>query len=81
MSAEAPPSIAQAIVLSERVTDKLAVTLWWLKGTLDTFVTVDDNSVEPPAHHLVEVPEGINPNRVFRAPFAYMEYRSGNGTA
>lgn len=69
---EPMPELAEAVILSTRFGNKLDVTLWWVRGTLDTFVTLDDYRTEPPTHHFLEVPADTNPNRVFYHPFVFI---------
>lgn len=58
--------------LDQRQADKLTVTLWWVKGTMDTFVTVLDTRTTPPEEFHIDVPKGVLPHAVFQHPFAYM---------
>jgi hypothetical protein len=59
--------------LDSRKADKLTVTLWWVKGTMETFVTVLDTRSHPPVEHHIEVPEGTQPHDVYKHPFAYLQ--------
>lgn len=59
--------------LASRHSDKLTVTLWWVKGTIDTFVEVVDAKTEPPTLERIPVPIGSSPNDVFNHPYAYAQ--------
>lgn len=59
--------------LDSRKNDRLTVTLWWVKGTMDTFVTVLDMNQTPPVEHHIEVPEGVLPHEVYAHPMVYLE--------
>lgn len=59
--------------LDQRKSDRLTVTLWWVKGTMDTFVTVLDTNSTPPVEHHIEVPDGTMPHDVYEHPFAYLD--------
>lgn len=56
--------------LSQRQVDGLTVTLWWVKNTMNTFVTVTD--LENEVELTVETPDGVLPHHVYQHPFAYM---------
>lgn len=58
--------------LSRRKNDGLTVTLWWVKHTMDTFVTVLDTNQEPPVEHTIDVPKGVLPHTVYKHPMAYL---------
>lgn len=58
--------------LDSRKANKLTVTLWWVKGTMDTFVTVLDTEPDPPVEHVIDVPKGILPHAVYKHPMAYL---------
>jgi len=78
--------------LSRRLTQHgYEITLWWVRGTIHTFVTIDDcrelESGQREPRQIVVTPEGESPNQVFKHPFAYigqqalsMEPRDGRGT-
>lgn len=57
--------------LAQRRSDGQLVTLWWVKGTLDTYVEVVDLDKQPPAVTEVPVVPPATPNDVFLHPFAY----------
>lgn len=59
--------------LDSRSADRLTVTLWWVKGTMETFVTVLDTNPTPPVEHHIDVPEGVLPHAVYQHPFAFLE--------
>lgn len=61
----------EAIELDQRQANALTVTLWWVRDTLDTYVTVLDRNEGQTA--FIPVPEGVAPNQVFTHPFAYQE--------
>lgn len=69
---EAPQEFAEVAELTSRITDKLLVTLWWVRGTMDTYVTITD--YDNHTEEVVEVPKGTLPHEVFRHPFAYLPY-------
>lgn len=58
--------------LDQRKNDRLTVTLWWVKGTMDTFVTVLDTNTTPPIEHHIDVPEGVLPHEVYQHPMRYV---------
>lgn len=58
--------------LDSRRNDGLTVTLWWVKNTLDTFVTVLDINQEPPVEHHIDVPKGVMPHSVYQHPMRYL---------
>lgn len=55
--------------MSDRVVDQMTCILWWVKNTMHTYVTIDDERTGQ--HFRVETPEGENPNNVFYHPFSY----------
>lgn len=58
--------------LSDRNGDGLQVILWWVRGTLETYVTVQDYKGEAsPTTLFVPVPEGTSANDVFYHPFGF----------
>ena len=63
--------LSEVVKLSDRFNDRLEVSLWWVRGTIDTYVEVTDYRTEPPSNTIVPVPEGTSPNDVFNHPFAY----------
>lgn len=62
--------------LAIRKNDGLTVTLWWVKNTLATYVTVLDTKVEPPVEHMIDVVPPAKPNDVFEHPFRYLPVES-----
>jgi len=56
--------------LDQRRTDKYTVTLWWVKGTIDTFVTVTDYDAQEET--VIDIPQDKMPHEVYNHPFAYM---------
>ncbi|HYG84577.1 MAG TPA: hypothetical protein VD907_06925 [Verrucomicrobiae bacterium] len=58
--------------LDSRQNDGLTVTLWWVKNTMDTFVTVLDTKTQPPVEHHIDVPKGVLPHAVYYHPMAYL---------
>lgn len=64
--------------LARRHNDKLTVTLWWIQGTMDTYVSVEDDKSVPPQVHRIDVVPPATPNDVFNHPFSYMELPDGN---
>lgn len=65
-------TLAEVKELDSRKADRLTVTLWWVQGTMETFVTVLDTNPTPPVEHHIEVPEGVLPHAVFQHPFSYL---------
>jgi hypothetical protein len=63
---------APTIDLSERKSDAMVVILWWVKDTLETYVTVDDTA-KTGNYHVIPTPPGVSANDVFYHPFAYPE--------
>lgn len=63
------PGIEEVEELAKTFRNGVEVTLWYVKGTLTSFVTVDtgDEIIRHP------VPEGENPMNVFRRPGQYHE--------
>lgn len=63
------PGIEEAVELDRRHTNGVDVMLYYVRGTLDSYVTVDDgkNLITHP------VPEGVNPMDVFARPGKYHE--------
>jgi hypothetical protein len=59
--------------LDSRRNNGLTVTLWWVKNTLQTFVTVLDTNTTPPVEHHIDVPEGVLPHQVYQHPMAYIQ--------
>jgi hypothetical protein len=59
--------------LDSRKNDGLTVTLWWVKNTMQTFVTVLDTKPNPPIEHHIDVPEGVSPYDIFNHPMPFME--------
>lgn len=59
------------IDLSDRKSDGMTVILWWVKGTLETYVTVDDAREGVFTVH--PTPEGASANDVFYHPNGYPE--------
>lgn len=58
--------------LDSRQVDQLTITLWWVKGTMDTFVTVLDTEPDPPVEHTIEVPPGTLPHEVYIHATSYL---------
>jgi len=58
--------------LDSRRNNGLTVTLWWVKNTLETFVTVLDTTQTPPVEHHIDVPEGVAAHQVYQHPMAYL---------
>lgn len=58
--------------LDQRRNNGLTVTLWWVKNTMQTFVTVLDTNPTPPVEHHIEVPEGVLAHEVYQHPMAYL---------
>jgi hypothetical protein len=71
-----PKSFGMVRELSQRHNDKLEITLYWVSGTLDTYVELIDNKVNPPLKEIIEVPEGVSPDDVFHHPFYYSSGKS-----
>lgn len=61
--------ISTAVELDSRRSEKLTITLWWVRGTIDTYVTIAD--LELGSLDVVGVPAGVGPNQVYNHPFAY----------
>lgn len=74
MSIEAPNFEPQEPIpvyeLDRRQGDGLTVILWWLEGTMSTFVEVED--LKDDQHFIVETPEGAKAADVFHHPYAYL---------
>lgn len=60
--------------LDSRRANGLTVTLWWVKNTMETFVTVLDTNTTPPIEHHIDTPPDASPNDVFTHPFAYFDH-------
>lgn len=58
--------------LAHRKADAHLITLWWVRGTLDTYVEVIDTEQQPPVVYELPVRPPASPNDVFKHPFAYM---------
>lgn len=60
----------EVLELDSRQNDKVRIALWWVKGTLDTYVTVTDyeNQIEV----VVDVPKGELPHAVYQHAMAYL---------
>lgn len=56
--------------LDQRQSDKYTITLWWVIGTIDTFVTVADYDAHEET--VIDIPEGKLPHEIYNHPFAYM---------
>lgn len=66
----APGAQGEAVFeLNTRRTNGLEVILWWVSGTLETYVEVNDNYED--SHFILAIPEGHNASDVFHHPFAY----------
>lgn len=57
--------------LDQRKADALTVTLYWVHGTIDTYVTVHDARDDSTA--TIQTPPGIPPQRVYQHPFTYQD--------
>lgn len=66
------PEIGETKELDSRRNDGMTVTLWWVKNTMDTFVTVLDSKQSPPIEHHIDVPKGVLPHAVYQHPMAYL---------
>lgn len=55
--------------LDQRKSDRLTVTLWWVKGTIDTYVSIYDDRTKEIDY--VGVPDGTAPQEVYNHPFAF----------
>lgn len=64
--------IVELTELDQRRGDSMLVTLWWVKGTLETYVEVVDLKTQPPTVTEVPVHAPATPNEVFMHPFRYM---------
>jgi hypothetical protein len=64
--------VAELQELAHRKNDALMVTLWWVKGTLDTYVEVIDLKEQPPRVTEIPVRPPASPNDVFNHPFRYL---------
>lgn len=60
----------EAKELSRRRTDGLEVVLWWVKGTISTYVEVTDHKTGADTFYIT-TPDGVSPNEVFNHPFAW----------
>jgi hypothetical protein len=58
--------------LAQRKTDALTITLWWVRGTMDTFVTVLDTDQQPPVEYCIDVRQGQLPHEVYQHALAYL---------
>lgn len=66
------PAVSELVDLSDRHADGLSVILWWVRGTLETYVTIEDYKIQgEPTTLFVPVPEGVSANNVFYHPFGY----------
>jgi hypothetical protein len=63
------------IDLADRQNDRLNVTLWWVQGTMRTFVTVQD--AKQSENFAIDVPEGENPMHYFHHPMVYSPHEYG----
>lgn len=57
------------IDLMDRQSDRMNITLWWVKGTMATYVTVDDRRTG--VFFRVDTPEGERPIHVFEHPHSF----------
>lgn len=64
--------LAELKELASRKGDSLLVTLWWVKGTLDTYVEIVDLKTQPPTVTEVPVVAPATPNEVYNHPFRYI---------
>lgn len=67
--AEPDAQVNAVYELNRRQNNGLEVILWWVHGTLDTYVEVTD--VLENNHFILDIPEGHTANDVFYHPFAY----------
>lgn len=58
--------------LDRRSNDGYMVALWWVQGTLDTFVEVIDTHTEPPTVHEIPVVAPATPAEVYNHPFRFI---------
>jgi hypothetical protein len=58
--------------LDSRQNSGLTITLWWVRNTMQTFVTVLDANQTPPVEHHIDVPEGVDPYKVYQHPMTYL---------
>lgn len=68
-----PNDLLETKELDQRKNDGLTVTLWWVKNTMDTFVTVLDTKTTPPVEHHIDVPHGVLPHAVYQHPMRYLD--------
>lgn len=66
------PRPVELTELAQRRGNGLLVTLWWVKGTLDTYVEVVDLKEQPPTVLEIPVQRGANPNDVFTHPYRFI---------
>lgn len=64
--------IVELTELNQRRADAMLVTLWWVKGTLETYVEVVDLKTQPPTVTEIPVHPPATPNDVFMHPFRYI---------
>lgn len=60
----------EVLDLDSRMADRLKVTLWWVKGTMNTYVTVTD--FDNHEETVIDIPEGRKPHEVYYHAMAYM---------
>lgn len=65
---------SEVVELNQRQSDKLTITLWWVKDTLDTYVSIYDDKTKE--INYISVPEGTPSQDVFTHPYAYQDNRS-----
>lgn len=65
----------ELVDLADRSNAGLEIVLWWVRDTLDTYVTVEDSKLN--SFHHFPVPEGENPMEVFHHPFSFKELENG----
>lgn len=64
--------LVELVELGQRRGDSMLVTLWWVKGTLDTYVELVDLKTQPPSVTEIPVQAPASPNDVFNHPFRYI---------
>lgn len=75
---ELQPEVPQVFEINRREGDGLTVVLWWVHGTMDTFVQVEDVRGDD---FMVQVPDGVAACEVFKHPFAYKAAEARHGRA
>lgn len=67
----------ELVEFDRRRNNAVEVVLWWVKDTLETYVTVNDEGAGTFQKH--PVPSGVNPMHVFDRPGAYPEEQLPEG--